>query len=71
VARVRLLRDFLAQFPEARERLGRAVGAGLAGHYLDAAAFEFAHGEKMRARRLLLRAFAASPRLTAQTIRQG
>jgi glycosyltransferase involved in cell wall biosynthesis len=69
-ARVRLLRDFLAQFPEARGRLGPAVGAGLAGHYLDAAAFEYARGEKMRARRLLLHAFAASPRQTARAIRQ-
>ncbi|MBD0329904.1 MAG: glycosyltransferase [Thermoleophilia bacterium] len=71
LARIRVLRDFLAAFPEARTRLRDAVGAGLAGHYLDAAAFEFERGRSLRGRALVLRALAAAPRRTLAAIRQG
>jgi glycosyltransferase involved in cell wall biosynthesis len=70
LARIRLLRDFLAKFPEARDRLGHSIGRGLAGHYMDAAAFEFERGRGVRGRLLLLRAFGADPRRTLTAIRQ-
>lgn len=71
LTRIRLLREFLRDFPEARRRLGDDVGAGLAAHYLDAAAFEFERGNGLRGRGLVLRALAASPRRTLAAIRQG
>ena len=71
LTRIRLLREFQRDFPEARGRLGDDVGAGLAAHYLDAAAFEFDRGKGLRGRRLVLRALAASPRRTLAAIRQG
>jgi len=69
--RIRLLREFLRDFPEARGRLGADVGAGLAAHYLDAASFEFQRGNSLRGRRLVLRALVASPGRTLAAIRQG
>jgi glycosyltransferase involved in cell wall biosynthesis len=71
LTRIQLLREFLHDFPEARERLGDDVGVGLAAHYLHAAGFEFKRGNRMRGRQLVLRAFAASPRETLAAIRQG
>jgi glycosyltransferase involved in cell wall biosynthesis len=71
LTRIRLLREFLRDFPEARERLGDEAGAGLAAHYLDAAGFEFEHGRGLRGRGLVLRALAASPRRTLAAIRQA
>lgn len=69
--RVQLLRDFLAQFPEARERLGADVAAGFAAHYRYAAAFELGHGHRVRAGGLLLRALAARHTRMLTPIRQG
>jgi glycosyltransferase involved in cell wall biosynthesis len=71
LSRIRLLRDFLSDFPEARTRLGGRAGAGLADHYRAAAQFEFQRGRGLRGRWLVLRALAASPRRTIAAIRQG
>jgi hypothetical protein len=69
--RIEVLRDFLRDFPEARERLGPAVSEGFGRHYRDAAAFEFARGRTLRGRTLVLRALGAAPRSTLAAIRQG
>ena len=71
LTRIRILREFLRDFPEARGRLGAEAGVGLANHYLDAAGFEFERGNGLRGRGLVLRALAASPRRTLAAIRQG
>jgi len=53
---VQLLRDFLEQYPEARERLGPQVKRGLAAHYRRAAAFEFGRRHYLAAAKLAARA---------------
>jgi glycosyltransferase involved in cell wall biosynthesis len=44
VQRIALLREFLADFPEARGRLGSQKRLGLANHYFYASAYEREHG---------------------------
>jgi teichuronic acid biosynthesis glycosyltransferase TuaG len=64
--RVELLRDFVSEFPEARERLGPWRRRGLAQHYVDAAGFE---RSRLRAALELGRAFAAAPLHTVRLLR--
>ena len=64
--RVELLRDFLAEFPEARPRLGKWRRRGLAQHYVDAAGFE---RSRLRAALMLGRAIAAAPLHTFRILR--
>jgi teichuronic acid biosynthesis glycosyltransferase TuaG len=63
--RVALLREFLAEFPEARARLGEWRRRGLAEHYLAAAGFE----SGLRSAAALARAFALAPRYSARRLR--
>jgi hypothetical protein len=67
---IRLLREFLAEYPEARERLGPAVGTGLSAHYMYAAGFELSRGRRLRAGQLGLRALVAGPRRALAGVRQ-
>ena len=53
---VQLLREFLEQYPEAREPLGPEVKRGLATHYRHAAAFELGRRHYFAAARLAARA---------------
>jgi glycosyltransferase involved in cell wall biosynthesis len=64
--RVALLRDFLAEFPEAGPRLGKWRRRGLAQHYVDAAGFE---RSRLRAALMLGRAIAAAPVHTFRLLR--
>jgi glycosyltransferase involved in cell wall biosynthesis len=65
LARVRLLRDFLGEFPEAKGRLGKWRRRGLAEHYLKAAGFE----SGARSIAAFARAFAMAPRYSARRLR--
>jgi teichuronic acid biosynthesis glycosyltransferase TuaG len=64
--RVELLREFVSEFPEARERLGPWRRRGLAQHYVDAAGFE---PSRFRSALELGRAFAAAPLHTIRLLR--
>jgi len=59
--RVRLLREFLAEYPDAAARLGRARRLGLARHNLLASRFERRGGDRRRAARLAASAVSADP----------
>jgi glycosyltransferase involved in cell wall biosynthesis len=59
--RVGLLREFLAEYPDAATRLGRARRLGLGRHYLLAARFERRQGSRRRARQLAARSFVNDP----------
>jgi glycosyltransferase involved in cell wall biosynthesis len=65
--RLDLLREFLAEFPEARRRLGERRREGLAWHALLAMQFELAAGRRAAALRLAARAFAWSPSTVVRT----
>jgi glycosyltransferase involved in cell wall biosynthesis len=69
LARIALLRDFLAAFPEARKRLGSERRRGLAGHYLKAADFEQRRGRRLGARFYQLRALLNAPMRVARLAR--
>ncbi|HST18005.1 MAG TPA: glycosyltransferase [Gaiellaceae bacterium] len=56
---VALLREFVREYPEARQRLGKTLGAGLAAHYRRAATFELARRRYATSARLAARAAAA------------
>jgi glycosyltransferase involved in cell wall biosynthesis len=62
VKRIRLLQDFLDEFPEARRRLGSAERSGLAGHRIAAAAYELERGRRGRAALHAARAARSAPR---------
>lgn len=66
--RIELLREFLADFPEAASRLGPWRRRGLARHYLRAASFEAA-SSRSRAAAPALRAFALAPVDTLRALR--
>ena len=66
--RIDLLREFLAEFPEAERRLGPWRRRGLAGHYLRAANFEAA-SSRLRAAPPTMRALALAPAYTLRAIR--
>ena len=65
--RVRLLREFLAEFPQARQRLGGARRAGLAWHSLLAFQTARAAGRRAAAAGFLVQALAYSPSTVART----
>jgi hypothetical protein len=66
--RIELLREFLADFPEAKPRLGPWRRRGLARHYLRAASFEAA-SSRLRAAVPLVRALALAPADTLRAVR--
>jgi glycosyltransferase involved in cell wall biosynthesis len=66
--RIALLREFLAEFPEARPRLGKWRRRGLARHFLSAAHFE-SERSRLRWAAAVARAFVAAPRYTAGLLR--
>jgi glycosyltransferase involved in cell wall biosynthesis len=66
--RIDLLREFLADFPEAGPRLGPWRRRGLAGHYLRAANFEAA-SSRLRAVLPAMRAMALAPAYTLRATR--
>jgi len=65
--RVELLREFLAEYPEASERLGDRRGAGLAWHALRGAHFEARARRPGRALRLAIEAVGWSPSTVLRT----
>jgi teichuronic acid biosynthesis glycosyltransferase TuaG len=66
--RIRLLREFVADFPEAAARLGPWRRRGIARHYLRAANFEAA-GSRLRAAIPTMRALAVAPAYTLRALR--
>jgi glycosyltransferase involved in cell wall biosynthesis len=66
--RVALLREFLAEFPEAKTRLGKWRRRGLADQYLKAAGFESERRSRRRLALNLLRAFAQAPGYTVRRL---
>ncbi|MEP6811478.1 MAG: glycosyltransferase [Actinomycetota bacterium] len=62
LARITLLQEFLAEFPEARPRLGRAGRIGLAQHRIAAAAYELERGRRGHAALHAARAARSDPR---------
>ncbi|HMI99787.1 MAG TPA: glycosyltransferase [Gaiellaceae bacterium] len=66
--RIELLRDFVADFPEAAPKLGPWRRRGIAGHYLRAAAFE-ATTSRLRAALPAARAIALAPAYTLRSLR--
>jgi glycosyltransferase involved in cell wall biosynthesis len=62
--RVALLKEFLAEFPEAEARLGKWRRRGLAEHYLKASGFE----SGLASAGPLARAFALAPRYSARRL---
>jgi glycosyltransferase involved in cell wall biosynthesis len=75
VRRLELLAEFLARFPEARDRLGRKRRLGFARHSVRAARFELRRSRPRRAAAHGLRALAWSPgevaRACARAARYG
>ena len=65
--RVGLLREFIAEFPQSRDRLGDARRAGLAWHSLLAFRTARDAGRRAEAARWALRALAYSPATVART----
>jgi hypothetical protein len=61
---VALLKEFLAEFPEAEARLGKWRRRGLAEHYLKASGFE----SGLASAGPLARAFALAPRYSARRL---
>jgi glycosyltransferase involved in cell wall biosynthesis len=57
----RLLQEFVEEYPQAADRLGRSERMGLARHTLLAARFESTQGHRRRAAQLILRALAWDP----------
>lgn len=66
--RIALLREFLAEFPEARQRLGRWRRRGFARHFLSAAHFESGRS-RLRWALALARAFGNAPGYTSELLR--
>lgn len=66
--RIELLREFIADFPEATPRLGPWRRRGIARHYLRAANFEAANSH-FRAAAPTVRAFALAPAYTLRALR--
>jgi glycosyltransferase involved in cell wall biosynthesis len=66
--RIKLLREFTAEFPEARPRLGKWRRRGIARHFLSAAHFE-SHRSRLRSARALTRAYAIAPWYTHRVLR--
>jgi glycosyltransferase involved in cell wall biosynthesis len=66
--RIELLREFVADFPEAKQRLGPWRRRGLARHYVRAANFEAA-SSRLRAAVPLVRALALAPGDTLRAVR--
>jgi glycosyltransferase involved in cell wall biosynthesis len=66
--RVALLREFLGEFPEAREKLGPARRAGFARHHLRAARFEARRRRVARAAALGARGAVTSPHEFARAL---
>ena len=65
--RVNLLKEFLAEFPEARQRLGGRRQAGLAGHALLGVQYELAARRPIAALRLVAQALRWSPATVLRT----
>jgi glycosyltransferase involved in cell wall biosynthesis len=66
--RVSLLREFLAQYPEARPRLGKWRRRGIASAFLSAAHFE-SRRSRLRCWLAIARAFATDPLYTQRALR--
>jgi glycosyltransferase involved in cell wall biosynthesis len=66
--RIALLHEFLEQFPEARQRLGKWRRRGLARHYLSAAHFE-SRRSRLRSAIAVAHAFSIAPRYTQRELR--
>jgi len=66
--RIELLREFTAEFPEARPRLGKWRRRGIARHFLSAAYFE-SDRSRLRYARALTRAFVVAPWYTHRVLR--
>jgi glycosyltransferase involved in cell wall biosynthesis len=66
--RIALLREFLAEYPEATPRLGKWRRRGLARHYLSAAHFE-SQRSRPRAALAVARALATAPLYTRRALR--
>ena len=68
LARIRLLEQFVSAYPEAGGKLGPARRRGLAGHWLQAAAFELAAGRSRSSLRCVARAAGLSPGVTLRGV---
>jgi teichuronic acid biosynthesis glycosyltransferase TuaG len=68
--RLALLRDYLDEFPEASDRLGDDVAAGLSHHAVAAASWELEHGRRLGAARYALRAASYDPGGAARYVRR-
>jgi glycosyltransferase involved in cell wall biosynthesis len=66
--RIELLRDFVEEFPEARERLAGRRREGLARHAVRAAKFELGLGRRRRAAACALRALSQHPGVVAERV---
>jgi teichuronic acid biosynthesis glycosyltransferase TuaG len=66
--RIALLREFLAQYPEAGPRLGKWRRRGIARHFLSAAHFE-SRRSRLRSGLAIARAFAIAPVYTQRALR--
>jgi glycosyltransferase involved in cell wall biosynthesis len=66
--RIAVLREFLAQYPEATPRLGKWRRRGIARHFLSAAHFESRHS-RVRSGLAIARAFATAPVYTQRMLR--
>lgn len=66
--RIALLREFLAQYPEAAPRLGEWRRRGIARHFLSAAHFE-SRRSRLRSALAVARAFASAPVYTQRALR--
>jgi glycosyltransferase involved in cell wall biosynthesis len=66
--RIALLREFLAQYPEAAPRLGEWRRRGIARHFLSAAHFE-SRRSRLRSALAIARAFASAPVYTQRVLR--
>jgi teichuronic acid biosynthesis glycosyltransferase TuaG len=66
--RIALLREFLAEYPEAQARLGEWRRRGFARHFLSAAFFESRHS-RFRAALAIARAYTIAPRYTRRVLR--
>ena len=66
--RIALLREFLAQYPEAGRRLGKWRRRGLAEHYLRAGHFEFTRSLRRRGAACITRAVLQAPMHTLHAL---
>jgi glycosyltransferase involved in cell wall biosynthesis len=66
--RIALLREFLAQYPEAAPRLGEWRRRGIARHFLSAAHFE-SRRSRLRSALAIARAYASAPVYTQRVLR--